>query len=74
LLLIDVFCGGCQDGSIKVWDARISRGRQVLNSEIYIPNTHGKCIKLLLPIIINSITLIELNDNINSGFLLLIYI
>lgn len=42
----DVFCGGCQDGSIKVWDARISRGRQVLNSEIYIPNTHG-CYKTI---------------------------
>ncbi|XP_025200533.1 denticleless protein homolog B [Melanaphis sacchari] len=37
----DVFCGGGQDSSIKIWDARINNGRRVLEFEHTIPNTHG---------------------------------
>lgn len=37
----DVFCGGCQDGSIKVWDARLNNSQRVLEFEHNIPNTHG---------------------------------
>ncbi|KAL4135193.1 hypothetical protein QTP88_006833 [Uroleucon formosanum] len=37
----DVFCGGCQDGSIKIWDARLSNAQRVLEFEHNIPNAHG---------------------------------
>ncbi|XP_008188066.2 protein lethal(2)denticleless isoform X1 [Acyrthosiphon pisum] len=37
----DVFCGGCQDGSIKIWDARLNNAQRVLEFEHNIPNTHG---------------------------------
>ncbi|XP_026818722.1 denticleless protein homolog B [Rhopalosiphum maidis] len=37
----DVFCGGSQDGSIKIWDARVNNGHRVLEFEHNIPNTHG---------------------------------
>ncbi|XP_027844129.2 denticleless protein homolog B isoform X1 [Aphis gossypii] len=42
----DIFCGGCQDGSIKVWDSRLNKGQKVLDCEIFIPNTHG-CYKTI---------------------------
>lgn len=44
---IDIFCGGSQDGSIKVWDARVNQDRFVigfLGLEHHIPNAHGKFI------------------------------
>ncbi|VVC34555.1 Hypothetical protein CINCED_3A012480 [Cinara cedri] len=40
----DVFCGGSQDGSIKVWDTRVNNNRFVINClglEHHIPNAHG---------------------------------
>lgn len=47
MLSIDVFCGGCQDGSIKIWDARLSNAQRVLEFEHNIPNAHGKYNKYL---------------------------
>ncbi|XP_050439010.1 denticleless protein homolog B isoform X2 [Adelges cooleyi] len=36
----DVFCGGCQDGFIKIWDARRNSNSSVLNFDHQIPNAH----------------------------------
>lgn len=37
-----MFVGGYQDGSIKIYDARMSTGNSVLMFDRKIPNAHGK--------------------------------
>lgn len=41
LCYLDVFCGGCQDGSIKIWDARINNNNTVFDFDRNIPYAHG---------------------------------
>ncbi|XP_050527322.1 denticleless protein homolog B isoform X2 [Daktulosphaira vitifoliae] len=36
----NVFCGGCQDGFIKIWDTRTNNNNRVLDCDHQIPNTH----------------------------------
>lgn len=39
---VDVFCGGADDGSIKVWHARLNNDYNVMEFNCKIPNAHGR--------------------------------
>lgn len=38
----EMFVGGYQDGSIKIYDTRMSNGNSVILFDSKIPNAHGK--------------------------------
>lgn len=42
LWYIDIFCGGYLDGSIKIFDARVSHTNDNVNCDYNIPKAHGK--------------------------------